>query len=70
MDFKVAPAWIANSGKMESRPRVLPGFKCCRAAVNAFCEKFSEIFTESGVITLRSSDTSCQDEWSNKDSFC
>ena len=32
-------------GQMESGPGALPGFKCCRAAVNSLFEKVSEIFT-------------------------
>ena len=39
---------------MESGPGALPGFKCWRAAVNSLCEKLSEIFTASGVVTLQS----------------
>ena len=34
-DFKTAPAWIISSGKMESGPRALSGFKCWMAAVNS-----------------------------------
>ena len=41
---------------MESGTGVLPGFECWRAAVNFLCEKVSEIFTGSGVVTLQRSD--------------
>ena len=57
-DFKAAPAWSISSEQMESGPRVLPGFKCWRAAVNSLCEKVPEIFTESDVVALQRSDTS------------
>ena len=57
-DFKAAPAWSISSGQMESGPGALPGFKCWRAAANSLCEKFSEIFTVSGVVALQRSDTS------------
>ena len=33
-DFKAAPAWSISSEQMELEPGALPGFKCCRAAVN------------------------------------
>ena len=57
-DFKTAPAWSISSKQMEPGPRALSGFKCWRAAANSFCEKFSEIFTASGVVALQRSDTS------------
>ena len=41
----------------ESGPRALPSLKCWRAAVNSLCEKVSEIFTGSGVVALKRSDT-------------
>ena len=56
-DFKAAPAWSITSGKMESGPGALPGFKCWREAVNSLCEKLLEIFTASGVVALQRSDT-------------
>ena len=59
-DFRAAPAWSIKSGKIESGPGALPGFKCWRAAVNSLCEKLSEIFTASGVVALQRSDISCE----------
>ena len=50
---------------MESRPGALPGFKCCRAAVNSLCEKLPEIFTGSGVVALQRSGTSWETSHKN-----
>ena len=44
-----------KSGKIESGPGALFGFKCWRAAVNSLCEKVSEILTGSGVVALQRS---------------
>ena len=49
-DFKATPAWIISSCQKEEGSSTFAGFKCWRAAVNALCEKFSEIFTGSGVV--------------------
>ena len=57
-DFKPATAWSISSGQMESGPGALPGFKCWSVAVNSLCEKVSEIFTRSSVVTLQRSDIS------------
>ena len=43
--------------RMESGPGALPEYKCYKAAVNSLCEKISEIFTGSAVVTLQRSDT-------------
>ena len=56
--FKTALIWIISSGKMESGPGDLPGFKCSKAAANSLCEKVSEIFIGSGIVALQTSDTS------------
>ena len=72
-EFKAAPAWNISSEQMESGPGALPGFKCWRAAVNSLGEKLSEIFTGSGVVTLKKSDTSREtsqeDLWSTASYF-
>ena len=56
-DFKAAPAWIIRSRQIESGPRDLSGLKCWSAAVNSICEKFTDIFTGSGIVALQMSDT-------------
>jgi len=42
-NFRADPAWSISSGKMESNPGDLPGFKRLRAAANSSSLKGSEI---------------------------
>ena len=41
---------------MESGPGALPSFKRWRTAINSFSEKFSKIFTGSGVVAFQSTE--------------
>jgi len=42
-DLRADPAWIINSGKMESNPGDFPGFRHLRAAASSSGLKGSEI---------------------------
>ena len=59
-DFSAAPAWVINSGKIESGPGAFPGFRCLRAAANSCEVKLLEMFTELAKVALQRSDTSCE----------
>ena len=48
-DLRADPAWIINSGKMESNPGDFPGFRCLRAATNSYGLMGSETLRPSSV---------------------
>jgi len=57
-DLWADPAWIINSGKMESIPRDFPGFRRLRATANSSVLKGSEILWLTGIGIFHWSDRS------------